>query len=325
MHNHENLQAVLAFVVVGLTCFFGFLEIPWFPSPLNWSLAAGCTSIVAAVGIAYFMLHKTSKEDPEKRRELSESLRRHYQDVVDRMEDWDYWPKDSGEMISSKSAETDTPIPTKIPSGGRLIPPLNLTQGLEHLKAFSDAWNIYCDGRERAKELAEERSKVLDHISIKMNREMERLGLQRIGDKCLQSFATIISGAARGDLSSEADRAVTFEEPFCFAPPSLLYKIADKENWLIGGVGGVTLVTTEQVAKSITKILQETKDSKDIQDAIKSVIQGEKVVCDNRDRFLKILHDNIIPRTRSSDYRNEIAKAVCNDCRESRHQLDSLC
>jgi len=62
MSNHDNLQAVAVFVIIGLTCFFGFLATPWFPSPLNWNLAVGSTVVVLIIGIIYFAWRRFSKK-----------------------------------------------------------------------------------------------------------------------------------------------------------------------------------------------------------------------------------------------------------------------
>ncbi len=62
MSNHDNLQAVAVFVIIGLTCFFGFLATSWFPSPLNWDLAVVSTVVVLAVGIMYFAWRRLSKK-----------------------------------------------------------------------------------------------------------------------------------------------------------------------------------------------------------------------------------------------------------------------
>jgi len=58
MSNHDSLQAVAVFVTIGLACFFGFLAIPWFPSPLNWELAVGSSVAVLILGILYFAGHR---------------------------------------------------------------------------------------------------------------------------------------------------------------------------------------------------------------------------------------------------------------------------
>lgn len=62
MPDHEDLQAVAVFVVIGLSCFFGFLATPWFPSPLNWNLASGSVILTLVVGIVYFKWRRISKK-----------------------------------------------------------------------------------------------------------------------------------------------------------------------------------------------------------------------------------------------------------------------
>ena len=68
MSNHEDLQAVAVFVAVALACFFGFLTVPLFPSPLNWNLASGSVIVILIAGVTYFSwcrFAKRSSRNPQ--------------------------------------------------------------------------------------------------------------------------------------------------------------------------------------------------------------------------------------------------------------------
>jgi predicted membrane channel-forming protein YqfA (hemolysin III family) len=64
MSNHEDLQAVGMFVVIGLACFFGFLATPWFASPLNWILSVSSAVAVLIIGAVYFAWRWFSDKQP---------------------------------------------------------------------------------------------------------------------------------------------------------------------------------------------------------------------------------------------------------------------
>lgn len=83
----------------------------------------------------------TIEDTIEQRKELKTSLKKHYGDIIKRMDEWDYWPNESGEMIRLRPKAI---VAGELPIGNDV--PEYVEKDKAHLKEYEEAWSFYSKG-----------------------------------------------------------------------------------------------------------------------------------------------------------------------------------
>jgi len=236
--------------------------------------------------------------------DVKKHLHAHYQNIIERMSKWEYFPKESGEMIYVRSGAYGVI--------GELPP--NLEKDKMHLKEFREVWKIYQEGPEIFKE-----SKRADEDARSLIKPclLELISSNAISFKywttedLVEKFTDAIIYTVRSEL--EHNKTLDFvaqkqdEKSFTLYPSNL------------------NLQNSLEKVQQFAQILNTIKQIQDVRQKVKEQMEAWEKVIENRNAFDNGLREEVIERVINSDYTDErLSSGVCYDCKHLKDKRASL-
>lgn len=155
----------------------------------------------------------------EKRKELKSSLRGHYGDVIGRMESWEYWPNEAGEMIRPKQVQTT------VVSG--LVSKEEVSRVFEndksHLKEFQECWNLYSEGHQIYRNYDQARQDSASSVESTLRQRAKKEGVRIPSwESSINSFRDAILSQADSYLKAETEKGRPTHRSMLLDPPTNL-------------------------------------------------------------------------------------------------------
>lgn len=247
--------------------------------------------------------------------DITSSLRIHHRGIIDRMEQWDYDPRELGEMIFMKRAvpgKTFGPAEEVASHGPVQGTPPNLEKDKMHLKEFLEPWELYSVAPKlcgEAKRLEDETSRLVkSHLTMPV-RALKNWSSYNLLDK----FAEMV--ISKADDEYKHGPARDFEGHYLHVNDQQ-YPALDFEPLFEGAIADAqTLATTMNKIRSFPEV----------KDIIGKRRDAWNTVNKNKDAFLRTLNETVIGPARSSNYDDpRLAGGTCDDCRPLKEKYNSL-
>jgi len=269
---YEKLTLALTIVGFWIAAVYSIVTLPQrFPYPVDLALFVLVT-VLSIAGLIYVLTKK----------EISMELRAHYQNLIQRMDQWSYlYDKYGDEMICL--ATKDEKFGTR-----RSGIPSKLENDKKHLEKFKVTYKLYLDGKKFSKEYKEQDAKTDRLFKTAIQKRIAEKGL--VIDETEQIKLTwMLQMVIEGELKVFAiDGKLTLVQPI-FAPddtPPALHGIRD-----------------------------ELKQRQDLRQSIYDRLVAKKEIETNEHEFLASLRNEVIERSKETDYSiPQLRNGVCADC-----------
>jgi hypothetical protein len=241
-------------------------------------LALGAGVVVVLV----YLCWPTSITEAERQR-AQDDLKVHYQNLIQRIEQWSYLHNEHGdEMICL--ATNDEKFGT-----GRSGAPDNLENDKKHLEKFKTTYDLYLKGKNLSREYKEKDAKTDRLFKANIRKRIEEKGMtideiEQI--KLMWWLQIVIEGELR--IVEIDGKLVTLR----------------------------TVPSPDDTLPELFEIRNELKQRQDLRESIydKLVVKGK--LKDNEREFLSSLKDEVIERSKESNYSlPQLLNGVCDDCK----------
>jgi hypothetical protein len=240
-------------------------------------------SAVLSSGDTGFVIEQRTEAD---RQRAQDDLKVHYQNLIQRMEQWSYLHSDHlDEMICL--ASEDEMLGTM-----RLGVPTNLENDKMHLREFKATYDLYLDGKSLSKEYKETRAKTEELLKASLWKLLEEKGVT-------------IDATEQFNLMWRVRMAIESE-----------LKVV-----VIGGELGTLrmLPIPGDTTPELLKICDELRQHQDLKESIRDELVVKERIAGNEGKFLTSLQDDVIERSKESNYSlPQLRDGVCDDCKHLR-------
>lgn len=240
-------------------------------------LALGASIVIVLV----YLCWPTSTTEEERQR-AQDDLKVHYQNLIERMEQWGYLhDKYSDEMICLVTNDT-----LGIRRSGT---PANLENDKKHLEKFKTTYDLYLEGKDLNKDYKEKSAETNRLFMASIQKLVGEKGMT-IDDEEQVKLMWLLQMVIEGELKIYAiDGKLTRLQPV-FVPddtPPVLFGIRD-----------------------------ELKQRQDLRQSIYDKLVAEKKVRTNEQEFLSSLKNEVIKRSKETHYSlPQLLKGTCDDCK----------
>lgn len=240
----------------------------------------------------------------EASKELRESLIRHYTDIIARMEQWDYQPNESGEMIRGKPAVTARFGGYGV--GDVRTAPQNLEPDKSHLKRFDECWKFYSDGHRVFKNYQEKHADSLYSIETILTNVVKESFPALNNRDLIANFTNLIFSKVGYQLQGYAVSPFEAQQPPNEPQPR---------------VESCALPVGLKEAEGFAEALEKIMNTKEVIDKRKVDLDALDEMNSNKAKFDASLKD-AIETVRNRDYTDQrMRDGECKDCQERRAKL----
>ncbi len=291
--------------IVGAAVLFTYLVLTWNQK----KTLGGGPELPKTLGLEEALVRQTQLAD------VTNSLRIHYRGIIDRMEQWDYYPSDSGEVIFVKDA-----IPGKTFGPAGEFASYSYVQGnwpdfekdKMHLKEFQEPWSLYSVAPRicaEAGRLENDTNRLVRQYLIGPVSGLKNWTSYNLLDKFTEMIISKADDEYRGLPARDFEgRHIHVNDQ--------QYPAIEFEPLFEG-----TIVEAQTLATTMNEI----RSLPDVKDIIVKRREAWNAVNKNKHDFLRVLIQSVIGPCRSSNYDDaRLTRGTCDDCRPLKEKLDLL-
>ena len=230
-----------------------------------------------------FAEEKQKLEEQAKRKDAAlASLKVHYQNLIQRMEQWTYLHSDYGDEMICLATKDEKFGPTR--SG---TPP-NLENDKMHLKEFEKTYGLYLEGKKLSKEYKTKQTETRRLLQTSLQKLLEEKGMT-IDEKEQFNLMWWLGIVIEGELSMT----------------------------VVGGeLRTIRIVPIpDDTPPKLFGIRDELKQQEDLRKSIGDKLVVQRKIKDNERKFLSSLWDEVIEPSKESNYSlPQLLNGICDDC-----------